>query len=199
MKKILLFLFLFIFNINAVYANEKILVDFSACVDGDTIKIMLDDEVKTVRLLAVDTPESVHPKKGVEYYGKEASEYTCNKVKDAKKLEIMYDDNSDKADKYGRLLAWVFVDDYLLQDLIVSNAYGEVAYLYGDYRYTDLLKDHQSVAEAKKIGIYDDNARDKFNNVTEEELSYKEIIIIVIIMGILMLIPKKYRKMVKLK
>ena len=62
-------------------------VIFSKCVDGDTVKIELNGEVKTVRMLAVDTPESVHPTKGIEYYGKDASDFTCNTFKNAKKIE----------------------------------------------------------------------------------------------------------------
>jgi micrococcal nuclease len=46
-------------------------VEFNKCIDGDTFKVVLNDEVVTVRLLAVDTPESVHPDKEKEYYGDE--------------------------------------------------------------------------------------------------------------------------------
>ena len=76
-----------------VYAKEE--VTFSKCVDGDTIKVKVKNKEATVRMLAVDTPESVHPKKIVEYYGKEASDYTCNLITNAKKIELEYDTNSD--------------------------------------------------------------------------------------------------------
>ena len=56
--------------------NEKIEVKFSKCVDGDTIKLKIDGKKERVRLLAIDTPESVTPDKPVEAYGKEASNYT---------------------------------------------------------------------------------------------------------------------------
>lgn len=169
MKKKLVFLILFLLFSNNVYAKEE--VKFFKCVDGDTIKVLIRNNEKTVRLLAVDTPESVHPKKSVEYYGKEASEYTCNTITNAKKIELEYDSNSDKEDKYGRLLAWVFVDDYLLQDLLIQNSYAEVAYLYGDYKYTSLLQDHQSIAEIKNEGIWNSSAREEYNiknNITED-------------------------------
>lgn len=169
MKKKLVFLILFLLFSNNVYAKEE--VKFFKCVDGDTIKVLIRNNEKTVRLLAVDTPESVHPKKSVEYYGKEASEYTCNTITNAKKIELEYDSNSDKEDKYGRLLAWVFVDDYLLQDLLIQNSYAEVAYLYGDYKYTSLLQDHQSIAETKGEGIWNSSAREEYNiknNITED-------------------------------
>ena len=171
MKKIFLSIYIIMLSLvfSEVYAKEK--VKFSKCVDGDTIKVTIDNEEKTVRFLAIDTPESVHPSKGIEYYGKEASNYTCDKVTNAKKIELEYDSNSDKEDKYNRILAWVFVDGSLLQDDLVSNGYAEVAYLYGDYKYTSLLQDHQAVAESKKIGIWNEEEREKYNtdnNITDD-------------------------------
>ena len=169
MKKLIIFLSLFIIGINNIYAKEK--VKFSDCVDGDTIKVLLDGKEYTARLLAVDTPESVHPKKEVEYYGKEASEYTCNKIKNAKKLEIEYDDNSDKMDKYDRLLVWVFVDGELLQKDLIENGYAKVAYLYDDYKYTSELEKKQELTSAKNIGIWNEGAKNKYNsenNITED-------------------------------
>lgn len=161
-KKILFIIFIFLISISYVTAKEE--VTFSKCVDGDTIKVLIDGKENTVRLLAVDTPESVHPTKGVEYYCKEASEYTCNLVKTADKVELEYDDNSDKKDKYDRVLAWVWVDDTLLQDELIKNGYAEVAYLYGDYKYTSMLQDHQAIAETSLIGIWNEGARKEFDS-----------------------------------
>ena len=136
-KNVVLIISIFFIFLDFVYAKEK--VKFSSCVDGYTIKVIINDKEKTVRMLAIDTPESVHPNKDVEYYGKEASEYTCNKVTNAKKIELEYDDNSDKEDKYNRLLAWVYVDGKLLQEDLIENGYAKMAYLYGNYKYMDNL------------------------------------------------------------
>lgn len=172
LKKIIFLILIFLcVNVN-VFASEKEEVKFNKCVDGDTIKIELDGDIKTVRMLAVDTPESVHPTKGVEYYGKEASNFTCETFTNAKKIEIEYDADSDKEDKYGRLLVWLFVDGSLFQDMLIQGGYAEVAYLYGDYKYTSLLQDHQAVVETKKIGIWNDEAREQYNsdNNIEEDV-----------------------------
>lgn len=169
MKKLIIFFSLFIIGINNIYAKE--VVEFSDCVDGDTIKVLLDGKEYTARLLAVDTPESVHPQKEVEYYGKEASDYTCNKIKKAKKIEIEYDDNSDKMDKYDRLLVWVFTDGILLQKDLIENGYAKVAYLYDDYKYTSELESIQELVSAKNIGIWNEEAKNKYNsenNITED-------------------------------
>lgn len=153
MKKVLLILLILLpFFVSA----EE--VKFNKCIDGDTFKVVLNEKIVTVRLLAVDTPESVHPDKEKEYYGEESSNFTCNMVRDAKKIELEYDSNSDKYDKYNRLLAWVFVDGKLLQDEIIKNGYGCVAYLYGDYKYTNILKESEIFAQKNHLGIWVDNS-----------------------------------------
>lgn len=149
---ILFFLFLPI----SVSANERIEVKFSKCVDGDTIKVLIKGKEETVRFLAIDTPETKHPKKGVEPFGKEASSFTCEKVKHTQKLELEYDSNSDKKDKYGRILAWVFTDDVLLQDELIQMGYAKVAYLYGDYSYTNTLQKHEKIAKKNQTGLWGD-------------------------------------------
>lgn len=192
MKKISLFIILFIM-FTPVYAKEK--VEFSSCTDGDTFKIIYNNEVKTVRLLAVDTPESVHPKKEVEYYGKEASDYTCNVLKKANKIELEFDDNSDKLDKYDRLLAWVFIDDKLLQESLIEGGYAKVAYLYGDYKYTTKLQELQEIASNKNIGVWDEEAKENFNsNQNEDKITTIEIIILFVILIIIMLFGTKKQK-----
>lgn len=198
-KKIIIIITIFLIGINFTYAKEQ--VQFSSCVDGDTIKITSNNKIYTVRMLAIDTPESVHPTKGVEYYGKEASEYTCNLIKNAKKIELEYDDNSDKTDKYDRLLAWVFVDDILLQKELVANGYAKIAYLYDDYKYTEELETNQELASAKGIGIWDKEAEalyNKKNNIevnksveVSDNYSTKEIIIIGILLLIIVFVGDK--------
>ena len=141
-----------IFSTNVM--AEKETVTFSDCVDGDTIKVERNGKQVTVRFLAIDTPETVHPTKGVEPYGKEASDYTCDKVKNAKTLELELDPGSDEFDKYERLLAWIYVDGNLLQSELVSLGYARVAYLYGDYLYTADLQELESEAGNNKLGIW---------------------------------------------
>lgn len=157
MKKISILIIIFMLFIPiTTHANEKVEVKFSSCVDGDTAKFIMDDEVIKVRFLAVDTPETSHPKKGEEPYGKEAKEFTCNALKEAKKIELEFDDASTKKDKYDRYLAWVFYDDYLLQSELIKNGLAEVAYLYADYKYTPLLQDQEELAKINKVGMYSD-------------------------------------------
>ena len=178
----MLFLFALIININIVYASD--VVKYADCVDGDTIKVLIKDKEVTVRLLAIDTPESVKPDTDVAFYGKEASEYTCKRIKEAKKILLEYDSKSDKVDKFDRVLAWVFLDGKLLQSDLVENGYAKVAYLYDEYKYANLLKEKQELAVAKEIGIWNDENRKKYENSsnlenidTQKEENYEVFII----------------------
>ena len=169
-KNILLILVAGVMLITPVHvnaANNKDEVTLAKCVDGDTARFNINGEVKSTRFIAIDTPESVHPKKKVEPYGKEASNYTCNKLKNAKKIVLEYDENSTKTDKYDRIIAWVFVDDELLQEDLVTKGYAKVAYLYGDYKYTTQLKEKEQIAKNKKLRIWSSNTNTE--DTTSEE------------------------------
>ncbi|PTQ50947.1 MAG: hypothetical protein HSCHL_2036 [Hydrogenibacillus schlegelii] len=76
-------------------------------VDGDTIHVALNGRDETVRLIGVDTPETVHPEKPVEPYGPEASAFTKSRL-NGKTVYLEFD--VQERDKYGRLLAYVWLD-----------------------------------------------------------------------------------------
>lgn len=170
MKKILFILVTFFLFIDNTYAMNATL---NKCVDGDTAWFNVNGEVIKVRFLAIDTPESTNK---TEEYGKEASEFTCNILMNAKKIELEYDNNSDKTDKYDRHLVWVFVDETLLQKSLIENGFAEVAYLYGDYKYTSILKESQELAKENKLNIWSNE--ESSNN----DFDYISILIIIIIL-----------------
>lgn len=134
-----------------IEANTKVKATLSKCVDGDTTHFRIHDKEAKVRYLAIDTPEYTKEK---EPYGKEASEFVCTLLTQAKQIEIEYDDGSDQQDKYGRTLAWVFADDVLVQAELVKHGLAEVTYLYGDYAYTDELKKLEKVAKQQQLNMW---------------------------------------------
>lgn len=147
--------------------SNTLIVTLEDCVDGDTARFRTaNDEVIKARFLAIDTPETVHPTTGEEPFGKTASEYTCESLTNAEEIKLEYDANSDEEDNYGRKLVWVFVDETLLQNSLVSKGYAEVAYLYGDYKYTATLEESEKQAKASKLGIW---SEENTTNETEEE------------------------------
>lgn len=183
MTIVLVILITISFNIK-VSAKES--VTLSKCVDGDTAWFYLENEEIKTRFLAIDTPESTNEK---EPYGLEASNFTCEALKKAKKIEIEYDENSDKLDKYDRHLVWVFVDDKLLQEMLIENGLAEVKYLYADYKYTDILLEKEKIAKSKNLNIWKED-------IKPEKLNYVEITYIAIFITIILilLITKKGRK-----
>lgn len=174
MKKFLLALTIFWGFIGITYADERIDVSLVKCVDGDTAVFNVNDEEIKFRFLAIDTPETVHPTKGEEEGGKVASTYTCERLSNAQKLQIAYDEKSTKTDKYGRGLAWIYVDDVLLQEELIKLGYAEVAYIYGKYEFVDHLCEVQSEARDAKLGIWSGNREEgycktKSNKTTESK------------------------------
>ncbi len=100
--------------------TEKVLIDH--VIDGDTIQL---DDSRKVRLIGVDTPETVHPQKEVEYYGKEASDFTKSML-EGKEVYLEYD--VQPTDKYGRTLAYVWLSDgTLFNELLVLKGFAQVS------------------------------------------------------------------------
>lgn len=172
LKLFILLTLLFPFGVfaeEAVSNENEMVVTLEKCIDGDTatFKDSSGNTYKT-RFLAIDTPETVHPTKEIEAYGKEASTYTCDTLTNAKEIKLELDPGSDKEDKYGRLLAWVFADGVLLQNSLLEKGLAEVSYLYGDYKYTEMIQETQEVAKEKQIGIWSDAVLEKTTDDKEE-------------------------------
>ena len=173
-KKSLIFFLIFPL---IVFANTKEKVKFSKCVDGDTAKFERNNKVFTLRFLAVNTPETKSPKKGVEFYGKEASNYTCKRLQEAKTIEIEYDNKSERKDRYGRNLGWVFLDDKLLQKDLVENGYAKVDYIYDKYKYVEELKNLEKQAKESKKGLWQKDSNNTSNSKKKTKKNIFSIIL----------------------
>ncbi len=113
-------------------------------VDGDTIIL---NGRERVRLIGVDTPETVDPRRPVQYFGKEASAFTKRMV-EGKKVRLEYDQT--RKDRYGRTLAYVYLEDgTFLNAEIVKQGYGH-AYTRFPFRYLEDFRRYES--EARKAG-----------------------------------------------
>ncbi|MEE1485979.1 MAG: thermonuclease family protein [Anaerobutyricum hallii] len=133
--------------------SKKQTAKFVRGVDGDTAKLSVAGKTYTFRFLAIDTPETVKLGTPVAFMGKRASDYTKSELKKAKKIQIQYE-KGNQTDKYGRKLAWIFVDGQLLQDKLVKKGYARVYYVYGNYKYTAKLRASEKVAKRKKLGVW---------------------------------------------
>lgn len=95
-------------------------------VDGDTIVVRLDGGEERVRLLGIDTPESVDPRSPVECFGKEAAAHTASLLPVGTPVRLVRD--VEARDRYDRLLAYVYrVDDGTFVNLrLVEDGYAAV-------------------------------------------------------------------------
>ncbi len=130
-------------------------------VDGDTMKLKIDKtkEVVTLRLLLVDTPESV--KKGIDPqpYSVEASNFAKNTLASGDTVYIEYDEG-DKTDKYDRHLGylWYYSKDnsnwQMFNEKLISEGYARVGYVYSQKRHLDKLYKAQDYAKSNKLNIW---------------------------------------------
>ena len=121
-------------------------------IDGDTIVIELYGKQEKVRLIGVDTPETVDPRKSVQYYGKEASNYTRSQL-EWKEVELEFDFNP--RDKYDRLLAYVWIDGKNFDSELIRLGYGR-AYLRFPFRYFKEFEKIGREAEKNKLWLWAD-------------------------------------------
>ena len=140
-------------------------------VDGDTLDIDIADgkyDTTRVRLLGVDTPET--KKAGVEimYYGPEATAFTSSAAL-GKEVTIVIDTVSDVRDRYGRLLAYVRLEDgSFLNEELIKRGYG-----YGDVRFAhsryDKFMELSRQAIESKAGLWQEVKRDQLPRWLQRE------------------------------
>ncbi len=133
-------------------------------VDGDTINVTVNGEDRRVRLIGVDTPETVHPKKPVQFYGKEASAFTKKTLLN-RKVWLEYD--VAPLDKYQRHLAYVWLENPnnlnideasirrgMFNAILVIQGYGQTMTIQPNSRYSDIFAKFQKEARSAKRGLW---------------------------------------------
>ena len=95
-------------------------------VDGDTVEVRVGGREETVRLIGIDTPETVDPRSPVECFGQEASERTKALLPAGAGVRLVAD--AEPRDRYDRLLAYVYRDDGTFVNLaLVEDGYASVS------------------------------------------------------------------------
>jgi micrococcal nuclease len=103
-------------------------------VDGDTIDVLIENQEVRIRLLGINSPESVDPRRPVECFGKEASLY-LKKLLENQVVTLVSDKNKPDQDEFGRLLRYVYRSDGLfINEAMIKNGYA-YEYTYHDERY----------------------------------------------------------------
>lgn len=141
-------------NYNNEENNKKIEVEYYSSIDGDTAKFILNEKIIKVRFLGIDAPETPQSPREEGCFWKEASNFTKEKLENANKVEIEYDENALQKDKYERDLTWVWVDNKLLQEELVSNGLAKTYMLQENYKYANILKQAENNAKNNNLGIW---------------------------------------------
>lgn len=123
-------------------------------VDGDTIIVSDGGDELRIRMIGVDTPETVHPTRPVQCYGRQASQFVTELL-DGERVRLEHDPSQDQVDQYGRELAYVWLDDEtMVNELIIAEGYGH-EYTYREpYRYRERLRTAQDDAEHGDVGLW---------------------------------------------
>lgn len=126
----------------------------SRVIDGDTIDVTLGHTTERIRLLGLDTPETVHPQKPVQCYGPEASAET-KRLLDGKKVYLIPDHMSSDKDKYGRLLRYVFLSDgKFVNDYLIKNGYA-YNYIYEPFQFMKWFSFEEEFARNNSMGLWE--------------------------------------------
>lgn len=119
--------------------------------DGDTIKVLFQGVAIDVRLIGVDTPETVHPTQPVECFGKAASRFTERRLEG---VRIGLELDAERHDRYGRTLAYVWVGQALFNELLLSRGFATVATYPPNVRYIDRFLAAERAAREADRGLW---------------------------------------------
>lgn len=134
----------------------------SKVIDGDTIEVFFFDTIpefcnieEKIRLIGVDTPEmNIHKKEGPEFYAEEAKNFTTKELLNEKIL-VKLDEITGLRDKYGRLLGYIYIDDFIFNKIIIEQGYGKYYNKFKfEQEYMNLFYQAQNYAKEKKNGIW---------------------------------------------
>jgi len=120
-------------------------------VDGDTIHVRIGSRVEKVRYIGVNTPELHHPTRGEEAGGREAAEVNRRLVA-GKRVRLELDVR--ERDRYGRLLAYVWVGELMVNAELVRRGYAQVMTVPPNVRYQELLLKLQRDARDAGRGLW---------------------------------------------
>ena len=117
-------------------------------IDGDTIEI---EGGKRVRYIGIDTPETVHPSKPVECYGKEASNKNLELVLNKR---VKLEKDVSETDKYGRLLRYVYIGDIFVNDYLVREGFAKASTYPPDVKHNEKFLQSQKFAIDNDKGLW---------------------------------------------
>jgi micrococcal nuclease len=133
-------------------ADRSTTATVTKVVDGDTIDVRYNGDEHRVRLLNIDTPESVDPNSSVECLGPEASAWLDRRLPVGTEVRLEHD--RETRDKYDRELAAVFLGDEFVNAEIARAGLGIAMSVGSNVKYLSQVKAAQSEAENAGRGLF---------------------------------------------
>jgi micrococcal nuclease len=128
-------------------------------IDGDTVRVRIPGPpaelraVETIRMIGVDTPETVHPRRPVEFFGREASEFTKSRLL-GQRVALAFD--WDLRDRYGRLLAYIYTaDGDCFNAALIREGYAH-AYTRYTFQFMEEFRSLEQQAREDRRGLWGD-------------------------------------------
>jgi micrococcal nuclease len=126
----------------------------SYVVDGDTFKADIDGREITVRLLGINAPETVDPRKPVECFGPEASA-EAKSLLNGRTVELRFNPNRERTDRYGRYLLYAYRDDGLfLNEDLIKNGFAKEYTVGTPYSFQAEFRKAEAEAKAAGKGLW---------------------------------------------
>ncbi len=123
-------------------------------IDGDTIEITRYGKPEKVRFIGLDTPETLDPRKPMQCYGKEASD-NSKKLLSGQKVRIEFDPVVGERDRYGRLLAYIWLNSELVNLGLIREGFAhEYTYRSQSYKYQNQFKEAEGLAKQAQVGFW---------------------------------------------
>lgn len=152
---------------------QRNFVKVAKVIDGDTIQVFINGKTATIRLIGIDTPETVEREKPVHCLGIQASE-KAKEILGSKSIRLEPDATQGDKDKYGRLLRFVFLEDGTnFNELLIREGYA-YEYTYSvPYKYQMEFKAAEKDARDNRRGLWSKTAcsEDSKNSSSGEDES----------------------------
>ena len=145
---------------SGIEKHDRTSVELVRVIDGDTIMIHNGTEKQRVRLIGIDTPESVKPGVEIEPYSLEAKAF-LEELLLHHSIQIEYDPFLKKTDKYGRELCYVFVDNMLVQEEMLRSGLAKIRYTTGKEKYLLQMEKAQNEAKKNRKNLWQDKMEPK--------------------------------------
>lgn len=133
--------------------SQPDLATIVSVVDGDTIVLSVQNQTETVRLLGIDTPETVHPTRPIECFGPEASAFTKATLEKGSFVKLVRD--VEPRDRYQRLLVYLFLTDgTLFNQLLIDRGLARTLSIEPNTAFASQFASHESSARNRRVGLW---------------------------------------------